>query len=46
MAAGLSQFLQRKMDLQAHTNHKRMDQKETRSGELLPDTIVNWLWML
>ena len=41
VAAGLDQFLQGKMDLQTHTKHRRMDQKQTRSGELLPDTVVN-----
>ena len=33
--------MQREMDLQAHTEHRRMYQKKTRSGEFLPDTIVN-----
>ena len=44
MAGGLSQFLQGKMDLQAHTKHKRMDQKKT--GEFLPEIVVNRPWML
>ena len=36
----------RKMDLQAYTEHSRMDQKKTRSAKLKPDTIVSRLWML
>ena len=34
-------FQQGKMDLPAHTDLKRMDQKETRRGELLADTVAN-----
>ena len=46
MAAGLDQLKQENMDLHAHTEFRRIDQKETRSGELLPDTAVNRTWML
>ena len=46
VAERLGQVLQGKMDLHAPTEHKRMDQKETRSDELLTDTVVNGPWML
>ena len=41
MTARLGQFQQGKMDLQAHTEHRRMDQEKTRPGELLSDSVVN-----
>ena len=46
MTAGLGRFLQGKMDLQARTEFRRMDQKEIWSGEVLPDTVINEPWML
>ena len=41
MEARLVKFQQGKMDLKAHTEHRLMDQKETRIGEVLPNRIVN-----
>ena len=39
--ARLVEFHQGKMDLQTLTEHRRMDQKQTRSGEFPLDTVIN-----